>query len=281
MACPVEAKSLFTFSKVLSICLLTTFACGGSVAADSSPVTDPKNFEGTWADLPTNSPFLLGIDLPYKPEAQNLASDHIKWFKAGNAHASAHLTCRPTGVQGITAPKAPVIIMQTPEKVVFISEEDREVRKAYFSAEHPKDLKPSYSGDAIAHWDGDTLVIDVVGYNGLGQMDEVGNPHSAQLHLVQRISKSADGNTLTSEFTFTDPVYYTKPFVKVRKWRRIPGVKLLDYDCSENPRSDLYEPMTFTKDNEGFKPTCVREVKDGVAADDVTCRVPPKKALAK
>jgi hypothetical protein len=275
-------RSIYSaLAMISSVCLLTIAATATSATKEPNANTDPKNFEGTWADLPTASPFLLGIDLPYKPETQNIASDHIHWFKSGNAYASAHLTCRPTGVQGITAPKGPVLILQTPDKVVLIAEEDREVRRIYLNAEHPKDLKPSYSGDSVAHWDGNTLVVDVIGYNGLGQLDEVGNPHSKQMHVVQRISKSADGNELTSEFTFTDPLYYKTPFVKVRKWRRIPGVKLLDYDCAENPRADLFEPMTFVKTNASFKPVCVREMDGGIAAENVTCKQPaPEKAPA-
>lgn len=252
------------------------FCCplAGAQAADGDvsppdPMSDPRNFEGTWTDLPTNNPFLLGIDLPYKPEAQNIAAARLEWFKEGHANANPHLTCRPTGVQGVTSPKGPVLIVQTPEKLVFISEEDREVRKVYFEDEHPADLQPSYSGDAIAHWDGDTLVIDTVGFNGKGQLDEVGNPHGTQLHMVQRITKSDDGNYLEQEITFTDPEYYEEPFTKTRTWQRISGVKLTDYDCAENPRSDLFENLTWT--NDWFRPTCVLPVENGEAADRVVC----------
>jgi hypothetical protein len=245
-----------------------------ALAQGANDVSDPRNFEGMWTDLPTNNPFVLGIDLPYKPAAQNLAADRIQWFREGNAYASAHLTCRPTGVQGITSPKGPVLILQTAEKLVMISQEDREVRNIFFSAEHPRDLQPTYSGHAVAQWQGNTLVVDVTGYNGKGQLDEVGNPHSDQLHLVQKITKSADGNTLNTELTFTDPVYYTKSFTKTRAWRRIPGTKMLDYDCSENPRADLYAMLTFTDTNQSFRPTCIRAVDKGIAAEKVVCAAP-------
>jgi len=264
-----------TLAAALSVLLAVLAAPRESAGQNADVASDPRNLEGMWTDLPTNNPFVLGVDLPYKPEGQNIAADRIKWFKEGNAYASAHLTCRPTGIQGITSPKGPVLIQQTPEKLVLISQEDREVRKIFFAAEHPKDLQSTYSGHAVAHWEGNTLVIDVIGYNGKGQLDEVGNPHSDQLHLVQKITKSVDGNTLNIEFTFTDPVYYTKPFTKTRAWRRIPGTKLLDYDCSENPRADLYELQTFTETNQSFKPICVRPVNKGIAAEKVVCTVPP------
>jgi hypothetical protein len=244
----------------------------GAAAAQKDPITDPQNFDGTWTDLPSNSPFLLGIDLPYKPAAQDIASERLEFFKNGHVAASAHLTCRPTGVQGVTSPKGPVLILQTPEKLVFVQEEDREVRKVYLNEEHPKDIKPSYTGDSVAHWEGNTLVIDTIGYNGKGQMDEVGNPHGKKLHMVQRLSKSADGNMLTNVITFDDPEYYKQPFTKTRQWQRFSGVKLDDYDCAENPRTDLFDHLTWQHD--WFRPTCVFAVTDGKAAEKISCTRP-------
>jgi hypothetical protein len=258
--------------------LMSAVSSGRAADASQAPpasVMDPHNFEGTWTDLPTNSPFLLGIDLPYKPAAQNIASNHLELFKHGHAAASAHLTCRPTGVQGVTSPKGPVLILQTPEKLVFVAEEDREVRKVFLNEPHPQDLKPSYSGDSVAHWEGNTLVIDSIGYNGKGQLDEVGNPHGMQLHMIQRLTKSGNGNTLTNVITFDDPEYYAKPFTKTRTWQRISGVKLDDYDCAENPRSDLFDVLTWEHD--WFQPTCQFQVKDGVVADKILCVAPNKK----
>lgn len=266
------------WAAALSALMLAGSASGAHAAGPDAALTaaqsDPRNFEGAWTDLPTNSPFLLGIDLPYKPAAQDIAATHLELFKAGHAAASAHLTCRPTGVQGVTSPKGPVMILQTPEKLVFISEEDREVRKVFLDSQHPQDLKPSYSGDAVAHWEGNTLVVETVGYNGKGQLDEVGNPHGAQLHMVQRLTKSADGNTLTNVMTFTDPEYYKEPFTKTRVWQRISGVKLDDYDCAENPREDLFEGLTW--EHQWFRPTCQFAVKDGAVSDKIVCVAPKK-----
>jgi len=269
----VMRRNVARAALMLACAAVSAYAAGASTG---SPVAgkDPRDLEGTWTDLPTNSPFLLGVDLPYRPEAQNIAARHLDLFKEGRSIASAHLTCRPTGVQGVTSPKGPVVILQTPEKLVFVAEEDREVRRVYLDSQHPQDLKPSYSGDSVGHWEGNTLVIDTVGYNGKGQLDEVGNPHSEQLHMVQRLTKSADGNKLTNVITFDDSKYYTKPFTKTRTWRRISGVKLDDYDCAENPRADLFEAFTWQDDT--FRPTCQFPLKDGVLSDKIVCTRPRK-----
>ena len=242
-----------------------------TAASAAGAATDPRNFEGTWHMVNTGvaAIFILGIDLPYKPETQNHVSDYLEWFKEGRGKASAHLTCRPTGVQGVTATKEAVLFLQPPKELIMISQEDRETRHVYLDQAHPKNIKPSYSGHSVGHWDGSTLIVDTIGYNGIGQLDEIGNPHSNQLHVVERWSKSADGTTLTAEFTFTDPVYYTKPFTKTRQWRSTPGARIADYDCAENPRSDDYEYLRFEDDR--LRPTCMREVKNGSAADKVVC----------
>jgi len=243
-----------------------------SEVVSAAGVSEQRNFEGTWRMRPTGgmaSIFILGIDLPYKPEAQNIAADHLQLFKTGRSAASAHLTCRPTGVQGVTATKGVMLILQTPAKLAMVFQQDREVRHVYLNQSHPNNVKPTYSGHSVGHWEGDTLVIDTVGYNGKGQLDEMGNPHSNQLHVVERWTQSVDGNSLTVQFTFTDPVYYTQPFSKTRVYDRASGQRVGDYDCNENPRSDDFENLTFEHD--WFKPTCVRAVKNGIAADKVVC----------
>jgi hypothetical protein len=252
-----------------------------STATAQSPTNNARDFTGTWRDwqstigpTQTSQMFVIGVDLPYKPATQDLTSKRLEMFKEGRDRASPHLTCRPTGLQGMTAQKGAMLIMQSPEKLALIFEDDREVRHVYLNQAHPADLKPSYTGDSTGRWDGNTLVIDTIGYNGKGQLDEIGTPHSAQLHLVERVTKSKDGRTLTDELTFTDPVYYTQPFTKVRTWSSVPGERLRDYDCAENPRQDDIDKMTF--ENDWFKPVCVRPVKDGLASDKVVCSLPTK-----
>jgi hypothetical protein len=110
-------------------------------------------------------------------------------------------------------------------------------------------------------------------------LDEIGTPHGTGLHLVERVTKSKDGRTLTDELTFTDPQFYTKPFTKSRTWERVPGERLRDYDCAENPRQDDFDKLTY--ENDWFKPTCVRPVKDGKAGTKVVCSKPTSGATAR
>lgn len=85
---------------------------------------------------------------------------------------------------------------------------------------HRDDLDNSYFGDSVAHWEGDTLVVDTVGYNDDSWLGGDGWFHSTALHLVEHITRK--GNLLTYQATFEDPQVWTKPWVKQ------PNTLLLD-----------------------------------------------------
>ncbi|EIZ78827.1 hypothetical protein WSK_2875 [Novosphingobium sp. Rr 2-17] len=240
-------------------------------SAAQADAADPHDLTGAWRNAGMS--LFLGIDLPYTPQGQNLMADRIDLVKAGHSMASPHLTCRPTGTAAAIGPKSPILIMQTPQKISVITQEDREVRFIHLDRGHPEKVAPTYSGDSVAHWEGPTLVIDTIGYNGRGQIDEIGNPQSDKAHVVERWTKGEDGKSLKIEYTITDPVYFTKPFTVTRTFLQAPGTRIRDYDCSENPRADDFDNLTFPDDF--FKPTCTRPIVNGVSAEKVVC-VPPK-----
>jgi len=103
--------------------------------------------------------------------------------------------------------------------------------------EHPKGdrLNPTYLGHSIGHWEGDTLVVDVVGFNDRTWLDAAGHPHTEQLHVVERYTR-LDANTLHYEATIDDPGAYTKPWTVGWKVAWQSGWEPLEYICQENNR---------------------------------------------
>ena len=99
---------------------------------------------------------------------------------------------------------------------------------------HPDDLFPTWWGHSIGRWEGDTLVIDTVGYNDKFWLDARGTPHTEQLHTIERWTRINYG-TLVNEFTFDDPGALSKS-VQLKFTARLirPDLDLMEYICNEN-----------------------------------------------
>jgi len=98
---------------------------------------------------------------------------------------------------------------------------------------HPAKIDKSYFGHSIGHWEGDTLVIDTVGFNESAWMDRFGMPHTDQLHTVERLTR-LDFNNLDYSITIEDPGAYTAPWTSgyMKTWE--DGTDLFEYVCQEN-----------------------------------------------
>lgn len=97
---------------------------------------------------------------------------------------------------------------------------------------HPRDFVPTYYGHSIGWWEGDTLVIDTVGYNEGFWPDRRGLPHTSAMHTVERLTRLDEG-TMKYEITFDDPGAYTAPWTGTFNLRWNPGIELFEYICQE------------------------------------------------
>jgi hypothetical protein len=97
---------------------------------------------------------------------------------------------------------------------------------------HPKDLAPSFYGHSIGWWEGDTLVVDTVGFNEGFWIDRGQLPHTDKLHLIERYTRTS----LTSmryELTIDDPAAYKAPFTATSNLRWENGTELFEYICQQ------------------------------------------------
>jgi len=99
----------------------------------------------------------------------------------------------------------------------------------------PKDLEPTYTGHSTGHWQGDTLVVDTVGFNEGSWIEAEGFPHTDKLHLIERFTRT-DFNLLKYEVTVDDPGAYSKPWAGGFNLRWNSGAELFEYVCQENNR---------------------------------------------
>jgi hypothetical protein len=143
--------------------------------------------------------------------------------------------CFPPGVPRIYLIRGePVEIMQTAGKVVMLYEYDHFVREIYTDGrQHPKDLNPTWMGDSIGKWEGDTLVVDSVGFNDKTWLDNDGHPHTEDLHVVERLRR-ASYDTLTIDVTIDDPKAYTKSWSGHMIFELKPDWNLGEMVCEDN-----------------------------------------------
>ena len=146
--------------------------------------------------------------------------------------------CLPTGVPRMNP--YPWRMVQTPTHKaathIFILFEGNihSYRQIFMDGRtHPKDPDPTWYGHSTGKWEGDTLVVDTVGYNDKFWFDFDGHPHTEQLHTVERFRR-ADMNTLLWDITITDPGSYAKPFTVQTRARFEPDWELMEYICQEN-----------------------------------------------
>ena len=99
--------------------------------------------------------------------------------------------------------------------------------------QHPKDISPSYYPHSIGHWEGDTLVVDSIGFNERSWMNRDGLPHTDRLHLIERLTRT-DFSTLKYDVTIDDPGAYTAPWTTSFSLQWTPGTELFEYICQEN-----------------------------------------------
>ena len=142
--------------------------------------------------------------------------------------------CFPPGVPRIYLHPFPMEIIEVPGRVIMLFEFDHFIRQIYTDGRaHNTDLGPTWMGDAIGKWDGDTLVVDTIGFNDKTWLDRGGHPHSDQLHLVERFRRT-DHNTLVDDVTIEDPKAYTKPWEAHLTFALHPKWNLMEQVCEDN-----------------------------------------------
>lgn len=168
----------------------------------------------------------------WTPEYGAVAAKRKADLAAGNPYQpSGPGACLPRGLVGmVTTGAYPLEIFQTPAKVVVIKENGG-VHRIHLNRKHlaQDDLTPLFFGDSIAHWEGDTLVVDSISLGATDNLDGQ-NPHSDALHVVERYKRTG-ANTLEIQITVEDPKALTKPVVATSLFALQPDYEMQEYYC--------------------------------------------------
>jgi hypothetical protein len=128
----------------------------------------------------------------------------------------------------------PIQFVQTPKQIVILYEYFNIFRVIPLDEKkHPDDLEPSFLGHSIGHWEGKTLVVDIVGFNDKSWVLSGGIFHSEDLHVTERYTR-VDHDTIQYEATIEDPKVFTQPFKTSTTLMLREGTRLREYICAEN-----------------------------------------------
>ena len=175
----------------------------------------------------------LPVD-PGKPELLPAAQAIVKERTGNGLRDFPFGHCLPNGVT-LFGTFFPYRVVQTPKYLVMISEADGlNYRQVFLDGRsHPKDLEPTWMGHSIGRWEGDTLVVDTVGFNGKAWIDIDGHPFTEKTHIVARYRRPDLGH-LEVELTINDPTAYAKPWIIKRVSDLAPNEEVQEFVCTEN-----------------------------------------------
>jgi hypothetical protein len=185
-----------------------------------------------------------------KPWAKEVMKRENDKALSGRMPYSARASCMPSGVPAfMMAAVEPIHFMQTPKQVTMIFSGDAQIRRIYLDVPHSTDLKPSWYGESVGHYEGDTLVVDTIGLNGKTFIDNYRTPHTAKLHVVERYKLIDDGNTLQVTFRVEDPDTFYQPWSAIGKLRRVQ-MPMHEEACAENNQNlfDYHIPVANKSD---------------------------------
>jgi hypothetical protein len=152
--------------------------------------------------------------------------------------------CEPLGIGRVYMYPARTKFVQTADAVYILHEQGEQFRMVRLNSKHPDDPDPQYWGDSIGWYEnGDTLVIDSVGFNDRSWLDQLGHPHTDKLHFIERY-KVVDKDHVQLDMTIDDPGAYTKPFPSQRNFTR-PMVPFMQnpWVCSMRENNEHFDNL--------------------------------------
>jgi hypothetical protein len=173
------------------------------------------------------------IDIPFQPWAEAVFDAR----QANNSRYDPEGYCLPPGIPRALGTPYPMQFIQEEGRIIQIFEGGAHIWREIFmdGRAHPEGdaLNPTYNGHSVGHWEGETLVVDVVGFNERTWLDIAGHPHTDGMQVTERYTRT-DLNTLSYEATIDDPKTYTRPWTTAWTipWRA--GQELQEYICQEN-----------------------------------------------
>ena len=190
------------------------------------------DFTGVWT---------LGIGAggraPAQPQLTPAAQERLDAFRAKQAAEGVsqekQIKCIPPGMPGIMRQPYPLEFLFTPGRVTIFAETYTQARRIYTDGRPlPEDPDPFFNGYSVGRWEGDTLLVDTIGFNERFWLDRRGLPHTNQMHTIEKFTRTHQ-NAIAYEITVDDPGAYTAPWKGELNLSWEPNTELFEYMCQQ------------------------------------------------
>jgi hypothetical protein len=225
-------------TKVTCVMLILLLTASWSISSQQRFSTPPPP-SGTSPRLQDGKPDLSGvwhrseIVAPGNPQLLPWAASVAQERAKNNFNDSPAARCLPMGVSLL----GPIVtkFIHTPTELVILKEAPGGGAIEVFldGRDHPRDLDPNWNGHAIGKWEGDTLVVDRVGFNDRGWLDAAGRPRTEALHVVDRLHR-IDAGHIEIETTFDDPGTLKGQWIQKQRATFATGLELIEFFCENN-----------------------------------------------
>lgn len=204
------------------------------MVATSTAIAGTVDFTGVWqvGRYERSLRTVEGKPPPLKDAAKKVYEQNVVARKKLKPRTDMS-RCVPPGIPRAMWAPLPMMILQTPRKVTFVHEYQHLLRHVYMDEPLPaaEDLDPSYMGESRGRWDGDTLVVETLGFNDKTVLDRAGLPHGAGMRVTERLRLIDDGKRLEDLVTIDDSATFTAPWTARVVFERKTGVELKEYNC--------------------------------------------------
>ncbi len=213
--------------------------------AEGGPIPDlmrllPGGQNGLGEDIP--SKYFLSVLADFKSDDDALQPSAPRRPNAvfNPRRDDPGLNCFPSGMPMADLLPAPFKIVQSPRLMMMLYEAGTTFRQIFVDGrQHPADPQPTWMGYSIGRWEGDSLVVDTIGFNDRGWLDAIGHIHSDALHVVERFQRRDFGH-MNLEMTLDDPKTFVRPITFTFGVRLLPDTDLLESYCSENEKDFVH-----------------------------------------
>jgi hypothetical protein len=210
----------------------------GSPGTSWSSIARLPDWSGVW-ELDWHGGNLAKAAMPGAPKLTPEYAARLEQYRAAQKQGENQQTdtanCDPPGMPQIMTQPYPVEFLFTPGKVTVAIEAYSQMRRIFVDGRpHQQDPDPTYQGDSIGHWEGDTLVVDSIGFIPTSYIAP-GTNHSEQMRIEERIRR-VSGDTMEIRTTIYDPKALLEPWTVTRSYKRHSDWDIKEYICSQNNR---------------------------------------------